>query len=277
MEDLENYRKMGEDLFNKLKLMTFPVGIKIVKKGEEKPRGTLRPHELFGSPLCTCTIGMWARRQGFTLYADSEDIHCLPSAVKYFGLIEVENHPEPVYEGWAKHAGYKIDLAAEKKSRETDATFKPGEIEGIVFSPLNKTIVKPDLVMIYCPPIILGHLILAATYDGSCITSEFNGMEASCKGIIKTYQSDECYIACPGLGDRAMGAAQDNNMIFFIPESKLEMVLNNLFKAGDKLPGGGNSVKIPHIMATLGSNKIYGKLPEPKVFQYIRRRFIKRD
>jgi uncharacterized protein (DUF169 family) len=277
MEHLENYRKMGEVLFDKLKLMTYPVGIKIVKKGETPPKGPFRPHEIFGDPLCTCTIGTWARRQGFSFYADKEDIHCLPSAVKYFGLREVENHPEPVHEGWAKHAGYKVDLTADKSSRATDATFKPGEIEGIVFSPLNKTVVKPDLVMIYCPPVILGHLILAATYDGSCITSEFNGMEASCKGIIKTYQSDECYIACPGLGDRSMSAPGDNEMIFFIPESKLETVVNNLFKAGNKLPGGGESVMIPQSIATLGSNKIYGKLPEPKVFAYIRRRFIEKD
>lgn len=101
-------------------------------------------------------------------------------------------------------------------------------------------------------------------------------MEASCKGMIKAYQSDECYIACPGLGDRSMSAPGDNEMIFFIPENKLEMVVNNIFKAGSKLPGGGESVMIPHLIATLGSNKIYGKLPEPKVFAYIRRRFKKK-
>ena len=277
MEQLEKYKKMGLDLIDKLKLLTYPIAIKIVEKGEEKPDPgrSIRPHDAFGAPFSTCLFHMWCRRAGFSFYIDGDDIACGPSKYLYFGLEELKNHPEPVYEGWARYAGFKRDIDAEKSSRKTDSTFKPGEIEGFLITPLHTTIAKPDLVMIYCSPLILGHLILAATYDGDCISSEFNGMEASCKGIIRTYQSNQCNIACPGLGDRALGAVQDNEMIFFIPENKLEMVVDNIFRANDKAEGPKTA--IPHVIGSLGSNALYGKTINLPQWKYMNRKRLKRE
>ena len=47
MEDLEKYRKLGQELFDKLRLFTFPIAIKILKKGEEIPSNGkfFRPHD----------------------------------------------------------------------------------------------------------------------------------------------------------------------------------------------------------------------------------------
>jgi uncharacterized protein (DUF169 family) len=219
---------------------------------------------------------MWCRRGGFSFYVDGDDISCGPSKYLYFGLEELQNHPEPVYEGWAKFAGFKRDIDAEKSSRKTDSTFKPGEIEGMVISPLHTTIVKPDLVFVYVNPLLLSHLILAATYDGDCIFSEFNGMESSCKNIIRTYQSNQCQVGCPGLGGRTMGGMQDNEMMFFIPESKLEMVVDNIFRAASKqtaLPSTG----IPHIIGSIGSNRVFGKVAPLPQWRYMNRRQVKKE
>ncbi|MHA2287731.1 MAG: hypothetical protein ACXABG_02980 [Promethearchaeota archaeon] len=56
MEQFEKYRKMGLDLIDKLKLLTYPIAIKIIEKGEEKPDPgrCIRPHDAFGAPLSTC-------------------------------------------------------------------------------------------------------------------------------------------------------------------------------------------------------------------------------
>ena len=189
-------------------------------------------------------------------------------------LEETKDHPEDVYIAWAKKAGYKRDMEAEKKSRETDVFFEPGEIKGLIVSPLNFTIMKPDIVMIFCPPFILSHLILSATYDGDYITSYFNGMEASCKeGIVRAYKTDRCQVVCPGMGDRVMGGVQNDEMIFSIPESKLERILNNLFKAGSKLPTP--AFKIPHLNATLGPISLYEQPVEAPVWSFLRKRVKK--
>ena len=90
--------------------------------------------------------------------------------------------------------------------------------------------------MIYCSPLILSHLILAATYDGENIVSNFNGMESSCKeGIIRTFLTGKCQVVSPGMGDRVMAGVQDHEMLFSVPEEKLRMVAENLFLAGNRL------------------------------------------
>lgn len=287
MEDLEKYRQMGQKLFDKLKLFTYPIAIKFIKKGEEMPKGHFfRPHEWFGDWVPTCTSHFTTRHSGTSFYFEGEDIECCPSSYLYYGLDECENHPEPVYEGWARYPGYKKDLAAEHSSRATDYTFKPGELQGFITSPLNNTLVKPDVVLIYCFPVSLGHLILAATYEGDCINSDFNGMEASCKGVVKTYKTDQCNIGCPGYGDHTVGIASDFEMMFFIPESKLEMVVNNIFMAGHKEGPGGRGLtgqigeeargafSFPCGVATVGPLQAAGVRFKPPQHKYTRRRDI---
>jgi uncharacterized protein (DUF169 family) len=282
MDDLEKYREFGQDLIDKLKLLTYPIAVKIMKEGDEMPKGNFfRPHKFFGYFVPTCTTHYWVRTSGYSFYLEGEDISCAPSSYLYYGLEESENHPETVYKAWAKYAGFKKDIEAEKSSRATDYTFKPGEIKGLLLSPLNNTLVKPDVVLIYCISLALGSLILSATYEGDCINSEFNGMEASCKGVVKTYKTNQCNVACPGLGDRTAGNASAIEMLFFIPENKLEMVTSNLFKAGNKQGSGfgpaSNPYAIPHIVGSVGSNRIFGSVAvgDAPQWRYSRKRNVK--
>lgn len=280
-EELNKYRRFGQELIDKLKLTTYPIAVKIRKEGEEIPKGKFfRPLEFFGSWVPTCTTHFWTRSSGMSYYLEGEDISCCPSSYLYYGLEESENHPETVYKGWAKYAGFKKNIEAEKSSRATDYTFKPGEIQGIFLSPLNSTLVIPDVVLIFCTPLALGHLILAATYEGDCINSDFNGMEASCKGVVKTYQTNTCNVGCPGLGDRIAGNASATEMLFFIPDNKLEMVVNNIFKSGNKQGAGlgiGAPYGMPNIVASVGSNTIFGQfvVGDTPQWKYTRKRNIK--
>ena len=99
-------------------------------------------------------------------------------------------------------------------------------------------------------------------------------MESSCKeGILRTYKTNECQVVSPGMGDRVMAAVQDHEMIFSIPESKLEMVLENLFLAGKKLTM--DAFGIPHLNPTVTMGTIYGKPPEAGVWDYMRKRMKK--
>jgi len=273
MDNLDKYKKLGQELIDKLKLRTFPVAVKMILPGEEVSKNALRPQEVFGREIPACMGYTWCRRSGFSFYFSGSDIACKPASVHYFGLEQTED-PDDVFKAWERKARYKKDAAAEKKSRENEATLKFGEIQGFVVSPLNLTIVKPDLVMIYTSPVNLSHLILAATYNGDSITSHFNGMESSCKeGILRTYKTNECQVVSPGMGDRVMAAVQDHEMIFSIPESKLEMVLENLFLAGKKLTM--DAFGIPHLTPSVSMGTIYGKPPEAGVWDYMRKRMKK--
>lgn len=256
MEELEKYKKIGQDFIDKLKLLTYPVAVRLVPPDEEVTSNALRLHVVFGSQVPSCLTYTWCRRSGFSFFLTGEDIACKPISIHNFGLEETSN-PDDVFIAWKKKAGYKRNREAEKKSRELDAVLSHGEIKGLIISPL-----------------ILSHLILAATYDGDHITSSFNGMEASCKeGIVRTYKTDQCQVVAPGMGDRVLAGVQDNEMIFSIPESKFELVLNNLFKAGSKLPT--QAFRVPHLNASLGPISIYGRPAEPGVWDFLRKRIKK--
>lgn len=270
---LEDYRKIGEELINKLKLTTYPIAVSLIKDGEVVSSNAVRPKDMFGYEVPACLIYTWCRRAGMHFYLKGEDIACKPVSMHYFGL-EQSLDSDDVYKAWERKAAYKKNKETEKKSRKNDAVLDFGEIQGIVISPLNSTIIKPDIIMIYCSPLVLSHLILAATYEGSTITSHFNGMESSCKeGIIRTYKTNQCQVVVPGMGDRVMAGVQDHEMIFAIPESVLKMVVKNLFLAGKKInpaPFG-----IPHLNATLGPVKTFGKWNEPGVWPLLRKKIKK--
>lgn len=272
-DQLETYRKQGEELIAKLKLTTYPIAVRLVPPNEEVSTNALRPKDMFGYEVPACLTYTWCRRGGFHFFLKGEDIACKPISCHHFGLEQLED-PDDVYKAWERKAAYKKNADLEKKSREGDATLEYGEIEGIALSPLNSTIIKPDVVMIFCSPLILSHLILAATYEDGSITSHFNGMEASCKeGIIRTYKTNQCQVVSPGMGDRVMAGVQDHEMIFSIPESKIEMILDNLFLAGKKInpaPFG-----IPHLNATLGPVETFGKRNEPGVWPLLRKKIKK--
>jgi uncharacterized protein (DUF169 family) len=183
--------------------------------------------------------------------------------------------PEDLYAAWELHGGYKRDAEKEKESRSSDARLTPFEFKGLVISPLNQTIAVPHLAMIYCSPLVLSHLILAATYDGGNIVSNFNGMESSCKeGIIRTYMTNACHVVSPGMGDRVMAGVQDHEMIFSMPESQFESVLGNLFLAGNKI-SEPSPFRIPHAVPTLGVNRIFGNIVEPQVWPLLREKMKK--
>lgn len=273
-EQLQNYRKFGKEFSDNLKLTTYPIAIKLVKEGDKISPNALSPRAVFGYEIPPCVLYTWCRRGGFHFHIKGSDIACKPISIHHFGLEELSD-PNEVFNAWERKARYKKDIEAEKESRKNDITLEYGEIKGIILSPLNSTIIVPDVVMIFCTPLIISHLILAATYNGGTITSHFNGMESSCKeGILRTYKTDQCQVVAPGMGDRVMAAVQDHEMIFGIPRSKLSQVLDNLFLAGKKITP--SPFGIPHLNVTLGPVKTFEKYNEPGVWDYLRKR-LKND
>ena len=278
MNDLEQYKEIGNTLINELKLTTYPVAVRLIAPDEEVPKNAIKPLDLFGTEIAACLTYTWCSTTGFSFYLTKNDIACKPISIGYFGLERVADN-EDLYKAWERKAAYKRDANSEKKSRESDARLPYGQIKGLVVSPLHQTIINPHLTMIYCTPLVLSHLILAATYDGDSITSRFNGMEASCKeGIIRTYLTNECQVVAPGMGDRVVAGVQDHIMIFSIPESKLELVANNLFLAGKKLQSsvGLHPFKMPSVKS-IGPFTMFGRPAEPEVWNILRKKTIRDD
>jgi uncharacterized protein (DUF169 family) len=273
MDGHAKYHDIGRRLISELRLMTYPVAVRLVRPDEEVPQGAVRPLVVFGAEVPACLVYTYCRRAGTSFYITGDDIACKPIVIS-FGL-DVLDDPDDLYRAWEAHAGYKRDAEAEKESREGDLRFQPFEFKGLVVSPLHQTIVKPDLAMVFCSPLVLSHLILAATYDGGTIVSSFNGMESSCKeGIIRTYSTNQCQVVSPGMGDRVMAGVQDHEMIFSMPEDRFGSILDNLFRAGNKI-ADPSPFGIPHLTPTLGPNRILGNPVEPGVWPELREKLAR--
>ena len=273
MEGHEKYREIGQAFIDELKLTTYPVAVRLIQADEDEPEGAMSPRLMFGSEVPACLVYTYCRRTGASFYLTKDDIACKPIVI-YFGL-DAPDDPDDLYRAWEAHAGYKRSMEEEKASRQSDARLRPFEFKGLAISPLHQTIVEPHLAMIFCSPLVLSHLILAATYDGANIVSNFNGMESSCKeGIIRTYSTDECQVVVPGMGDRVMAGVQDHEMIFSIPERRFESVLDNLFRAGERI-SDPSPFSIPHVTPTLGPNRIFGNPAEPRVWPALREKLAK--
>jgi uncharacterized protein (DUF169 family) len=275
MEDLKKYHQIGQTFIDNLKLTTYPVAIRMIPPDEDVPEAAVQPLKFFGGEVPACLVYTYCRRTATSFFVTKDDVACKPIVI-YFGLDELEDSDD-LYRAWADHGGYKRDMEVDKKSRASDARFKPFTFKGFVVSPLHQTIVKPDLTMIFCSPLELMHLILAATYDGANIVSNFNGMESSCKeGIIRTYQTKQCQVVSPGPGDRGLAGVQDHEMIFSIPEDQFEVVVNNMFKAGNKI-ADPSPIRIPHGIRTMGANRIYGRPIGPQVWPTLREKLNQKN
>jgi uncharacterized protein (DUF169 family) len=105
-----------------------------------------------------------------------------------------------------------------------------GDAPAVVYSPLEKTKIEPDVVLIYVNPAQLMRLVHGATHHaGRPLTSSFSGRAGSCtEGVIAAYQDNEPKIVVPGNGDRVWATCQDHEMLMAVPSQHVVGMVNGL-------------------------------------------------
>jgi uncharacterized protein (DUF169 family) len=239
MENLGDYKKAGNELHEKLRLATFPVGVTYIKSEHEIPQGAYRP-SAGGGKLSLCQAFTLARRWGMSVAMTSKDNFCTPATaihgwedVSFDDLVESQ-----VRQGW--HKGREAEIkrlspilplaAGERKNLKNDYT-------GFVCSPLTAPATIPDSVIIYCDGVQLTHLVHALSYEYAHVpTSSFEGFAESCvKGGWLPFVTQRPQVVIPGAGDRSFAAIQDHELALGIPAGLVSYVLENLFKTGGSM------------------------------------------
>ena len=150
--------------------------------------------------------------------------------------------------GWDRHAEERgaIDFllrmnyaSDEKAAREILKGFRmldTGKDLQVVYAPLERGKVEPDVVLVYVNPAQMMRLIHGATFrEGTPVTGSFSGRAASCtEGVLGAYLDGECKVVVPGNGDRVWAGCQDHEMIMAIPSGKLADVVKGLEKTHQK-------------------------------------------
>jgi len=198
-ENLKLYHDFGKNFEEYLRPLTFPIAIKLIKSEEEIPPDCKQPSSTLKLQNFICQNFKIVRTYGWTMVVTEKDCICKLARAVYGWDLFTEEMAE-----W----GQKFNIGLYAKDLATSAKIQNhlyllnNEYMGLVISPLTRTKVEPDVVQIYCLP-------------------------------------DKPQLIILGNGDRVWGGAEDYEVMFSIPKSKLEMMIDGLeatHKAGLRYP-----------------------------------------
>ncbi|RLA87160.1 MAG: hypothetical protein DRG40_01070 [Deltaproteobacteria bacterium] len=234
---MEDWRELGGKLRELVRLLSMPVAVKLLK-GKEPPAGARRPLRDLGVKMAPCQGAAMARRYGWTVAFGREDVGCGIAAHTY-GWERVKGEEGAI--DFFFRMRYAVDRDAAREIVEGFPLLELGDDLVVVYSPLERTKVEPDVVLIYANPAQMMRLIHGATYHtGKPLGGSFSGRAASCtEGVIGAYLGRDTRVVVPGNGDRVWATCQDDEMILAVHASRIRELVEGLeetHKGGIRYP-----------------------------------------
>jgi uncharacterized protein (DUF169 family) len=230
---MEEWALLAEKIKKYVNPDTFAVSVSFLAGDQQLPDRSRRPVKDLGVPMAPCQGAAMARRYGWTVAFGPEDVGCAIAAHTY---------------GWERLADERGGLdfllrmnyvSDEQAAREVLKGFRvldSGRDLQVVYAPLERTSMEPDVVLLYVNPAQLMRLLHGATHHGGTpLAGSFSGRAASCtEGVLGAYLDDDCKVVVPGNGDRVWAGCQDHEMVMAIPSAKLAHVVDGLEKTHQK-------------------------------------------
>jgi uncharacterized protein (DUF169 family) len=227
--ELDRYRTYGERIEALIRPTTFPLAVKLIKSETEIEPEYKRPSRDMALQNFVCQNFKMSRSYGWTIAFTEEDINCkLARAIYGWDIITAED--KEFAEAFSVGL-YAKDSAAEGKFEHYLYTLN-NEYLGLIISPLTRTKIVPDSVLIYCLPaqamrFVQGYLFM----EGGVLEFSAAGRAGSChEGVIKTIKTNKPQYVTLGNGDRIWGGAQDYEVMFSCPGEKLDILMEGIEK-----------------------------------------------
>jgi uncharacterized protein (DUF169 family) len=212
----EEIQKLGKELVDTLHLKTSPVAVHLVQENEELPSGIPR----IGENIRHCQMVDSVRRKGFQFYSVLEDHMCKGGAA-VMGLSEMGEKLKTgeVY----YHLNHFGSLDAAKSTMEKVPRVAGNSVKAVVYSPLEKTTFKPDVVLIITTPKQVMELSQALLHNsGGRVNASFAGKQSVCAdGVAYPFLSGEAGVTVGCSGSRKYTEIKDDEMIISIPVDML--------------------------------------------------------
>jgi uncharacterized protein (DUF169 family) len=224
--NLELYQEIGNKIEQLIRPATFPLAIKLIKSQSEIPPGSKRPKDL-NLQNFLCQDFKMARSYGWTMAVTEEDCNCRLARGVFGWDPQTEETIEFAHQ--FNIGLYAKDLETSKKF-EKNLYFLENKFWGLVISPLVRTKIEPDVVLIYCLPAQAMRLIQGYLYcEGGVMQFTAAGRIGSCHdGVIKAFLTKKPQLVILGNGDRVWGGAQDAEVMFSCPKDKLNILIEGL-------------------------------------------------
>lgn len=208
-------KQVNETLTYYVKPQTFPVALKLCRSEGELPEKVRRPQRDLGYQVTLCQgIGL-ARRFGWTMAIGKEDQCCVGGAAAM---------------GFVKESPAMSQADAEKM-------LDFGTYSHLLAAPITGAAFEPDAVVLYVNSAQAMRLVQAAGEGG--VSAVATGSMDCGDVVARATRGDRCQFILPSGGDRVFGSTQDHELIFAMPQGKVEAVMKGLeetHKAGFRYP-----------------------------------------
>ena len=222
---MDDLKKINNELEFYIRPQSFPLGIKMMRKGDVLPEKTKVPSRDFNLRIAICQGISISRRYGWAISMSKEDINC-PITKVAFGF---EKEGEVYKSGKACCGMYTKTEEAGTKTEAMVPKFNYREYESVLAFPLGRGKLIPDLVLIYGNSAQVMRLLTGALYkSGGYLTSNFSGRIDCADIIIQTIKSRKCEVILPCYGDRIFAQTEDYEMAFTIPYNRIPEIIEGL-------------------------------------------------
>ncbi len=220
---MTDYANCSRVLMDVLELKTEPVAVTLVKKGQPLPEGYQVPDK----NIRHCQSIMRARR-GEKLILTSEKHACHVGA-SALGIVPI---PDKVKAGeFHYNLGMFDSVEAAKKMIEERPQLETGSVIATAVSPLSKTEIPPDVVVVTGTPEQMYWLLpVAAKFnEGGKMVVELEAFQASCAySTVFPYLNDKLSMSIGCYGCRKSTDLEPTEMLVGIPATKLDEVVQVL-------------------------------------------------
>jgi uncharacterized protein (DUF169 family) len=225
--ELDKYRKYGERIEALIRPATFPLAVKLIKSEEEIQPGYKRPAKDMQLQNFICQNFKMARSYGWTVGITEADINC-KAARGVYGWDTFSEEDKKWIEAFVVGL-YAKDIATASKF-EKHLYSLDNEFAGMIISPLARTKIVPDSVLVYCLPAQAMRFVQSYLFmEGGVLEFSAAGRLGSChEGVIKTIKTNKPQYVTLGNGDRIWGGAQDFEVMFSCPGDKLDVLMEGL-------------------------------------------------
>ena len=124
---------------------------------------------------------------------------------------------------------YCSDEKVSKRRTDDFLGSRPKLGSGIVYSPLSKLLIEPEMIIMYGNPGQIMRLIRGYVhFKGVPIRSSFLGGLSCAEAFINCRKTQKAQVVVPGYGERVFGMTQDHEMSFYCPAQEIDMLIEGI-------------------------------------------------
>jgi len=234
--DTATLAQYDERLNQFLRLNTFPVAVRFLRRGEDAPPRAKRPARDLHHRITTCQAIAFSRRYGWVIALGREDSSCVLGSV----ALGLEKRLPHYADGNLCINLYTESLKAGQASEDSVPRLPEGAYDGVVTAPLNRAAFEPDSIIVYGNGAQVMRLGQAWLWKrGGTLSSEFRGRVDCADLAIAPVLTGRPQMIVPCTGDRIFGQVQDHEVAFSFPFAAFDEILEGLeatHKAGTRYP-----------------------------------------